>query len=125
MRNGRHVGAIGLEHDALKGYCGRQVFGQMALLEREHTANAQHEAVEGEQLASLDLVAREAMEHAARQVALVAAQNLHHLVLSLPTVNHQWQARLHRPAHLLLKGLQLLLLELAAPIEVEAYLADG
>ena len=38
---------------------------------------------------------------------------------------HQWQARLYRPPDLLLEGQQLLLFELAAPVEVEPHLADG
>ena len=40
-------------------------------------------------------------------------------------MNHQRQLRLYRPSHLFLEGLQLFLLELTAPIEIEAYLADG
>ena len=40
-------------------------------------------------------------------------------------MNHQGQPRLYRPAYLFLEGLQLLLLELTAPVEVKAYLADG
>ena len=40
-------------------------------------------------------------------------------------MNHQGQPRLHRPANLFLEGLQLLLLELTAPVEVKAYLTDS
>ena len=70
-------------------------------------------------------VAGEAVEHAAGQIVLVAAQQLHHLVLPLTTVDHQRQACLYRPLHLLLEGIELLLLELARPIVVQAHLTDS
>ena len=97
----------------------------MALLEREHTAYAQHEVLKLQQLQGFVLVASETMEHASRQLRLIASQQSHHFVLSLATMNHQGKPGLHRPSHLLLKGLQLLLLELATPVIVEAHLTDG
>ena len=70
---GSHVWRVGFYHDAVERHSGWQHFGQMTLLEGEYTADAKHEAVELQQFFSLVLVAGEAVEHAARQVVLVAA----------------------------------------------------
>ena len=40
-------------------------------------------------------------------------------------MDHQGQLQFDSPAHLLLEGFELFVLELTAPIEIEAYLADG
>ena len=40
-------------------------------------------------------------------------------------MDHQGQLQFDSPAHLLLEGFELLVLELTAPIEVETYLANG
>ena len=40
MRNRSHVRTVGLKDDALKGDGSGEVFGQMALLEREHATDA-------------------------------------------------------------------------------------
>ena len=65
------------------------------------------------------------MEHAPGQVVRVPFNNSDHLVLCLATVNHQGQLQLDSPTYLLLKGFQLFMLELTAPIVVETDLADG
>ena len=65
------------------------------------------------------------MEHAARQVFLILSEQMHHLVLCLAAMNHQWQAGLYRPLHLFLKSLQLLMLELTAPVIIQSYLAHS
>ena len=96
----------------------------MATLERRDAAHAQYETREAEEGLRLLLVACEAMEYAARQVLFVFSQDRDHLLLRLPAVDHQWEARLHAPPHLLLKRLQLFLLVLPRPIEVESTLAD-
>ena len=125
MGHGRHIRAVGFEDDAVEGNGGRQVVGQVAFLERENAADAEHETLESEEFAGFDWVAGEAVEHAAGQVVFVFPQDFHHLVLRLATVNHQRQARLDRPTNLFLEGGKLLLLELASPIEIEADFADG
>ena len=71
MRNGSHVGSIGLEDDAIEGHGCWQHLWQVRLLERQHATHAKHETLELEQLTGLLLVAREAVEHAARQVVLI------------------------------------------------------
>ena len=125
MGHGRHIRAVGFEDDAVEGHGGWQVVGQVAFLERENAADAEHETLESEQFAGFDLIAGEAMENTAGQVVFVFPQDFHHFVLRLATVNHQRQARLNRPAHLFLEGFQLLLFKLATPIEIEADFADG
>ena len=40
MRNRSHVGTVSFKDDARQGDGSREVFGQMALLEREHATNA-------------------------------------------------------------------------------------
>ena len=65
------------------------------------------------------------MEHAANKVLRIPFYDSNHLVLCLPAMNHQWQLHVDRPTHLLLKGLQLFVFKLTAPIVVETYLADG
>ena len=89
MGNGCHIRAVGFKDDAVEGYCGWQVVGQVAFLERENAADAKHEALEGEQFAGFDLIAGEAMKNAAGQVVFVFSQDFHHFVLRLATVNHQ------------------------------------
>ena len=69
--NGGHVGGVGLQDDAVEGYAGWQHFGQVALLEGQHTANAEDEAVELQQLTGFLFVARKAVEHAAGQFSRV------------------------------------------------------
>ena len=125
MGHGSHVGAVGLEDDAAEGHDLREHLGQMGLLEGEDATDAEHEAVELEELEGFPLVAREAMEHATGEVVLVVTEQTDHLVLCLATMDHQGQTHLHRPAHLLLEGFYLLALVLTAPVVVEPYLADG
>ena len=105
MGNGCHIRAVGFEYDTAEGNGSREVVRQVAFLEREHAADAQHEALEGEQLACLDLIAGETMEHASRQVVFVAPQDLHHFVLCPAAVYHERQTCLYRPAHLFLECL--------------------
>ena len=69
--NGRHVGGVGLQDDAVEGNCGGQHLGQVRLLEREDAADAEHETVELQQLGSLYGVAREAVEDAAGELARI------------------------------------------------------
>ena len=52
MRHGRHVRAVRLQDDTVQGNGGRQVFAQMATLERRDAAHAQYEAREAEVLRS-------------------------------------------------------------------------
>ena len=125
LGNGSHVRGIGLEDDAIQGDSFSQGFGQMAFLEGKNASDAQHKAWEVEQLACLLRIARETVEHTARQVVSILAQDGNELVLGFATVYHQGQARFYRPAHLLLESKQLFVLELTAPIEVEAYLTNG
>ena len=66
--NGGHVGGVGLQDDAVEGYAGGQHFGQVALLEGQHTTDAQDEAVELQELARFLFIAREAVENTTRQV---------------------------------------------------------
>ena len=65
------------------------------------------------------------MEHAARQVFLILAKQVYHLVLCLAAMNHQGQTSFYRPFHLLFECLQLLVLELTAPIIIQSDFADG
>ena len=95
MGHGRHIRAVGFEDDAVEGHGGWQVVGQVAFLERENAADAEHETLESEQFAGFDLIAGEAMKNAAGQVVFVFSQDFHHFVLRLATVNHQRQARLN------------------------------
>ena len=97
----------------------------MALLECQHPTNAQHETVELQQFGGFLLVSSKTMEHATWQFIAVGFQQIDHLILCLPTMNHQGQARLDAPFHLLFEGSQLLVLKFATPVEVESHLADG
>lgn len=105
LGDGSHVGGVSLKYDAVEGDCSGKGFGQVALLERQHAADAQDKLREVQQLASLLLVARKTMENATGQLMRVLLYNSHQLVLRFATVNHQRQACHYRPAHLLLKGL--------------------
>ncbi len=125
LGNGSHVRGIGLEDDAIQGDSFSQGFGQMAFLEGEHATYAQHKLWEVKELACLLDVACETMEHASWQLVGILTKNGNELVLGFATVYHQGQARFYRPAHLLLESKQLFVLELTAPIEVEAYLTNG
>ena len=89
MGHGRHIRAVGFKDDAVEGHGGWQVVGQVAFLERENAADAEHETLESEQFAGFDLIAGEAMKNAAGQVVFVFPQDFHHFVLRLATVNHQ------------------------------------
>ena len=97
----------------------------MALLECQHPTNAQHETVELQQFGGFLLVSSKTMEHATWQFIAVGFQQIDHLILCLPTMNHQRQTRLDAPFHLLFEGSQLLVLKFATPVEVESHLADG
>ena len=123
--DGSHVGGVGLQDDAVQRDDSRQRLGQVTFLEGEHTTDAEHEALELQQLTGFLLITREAMEYTTGQVGSVLLQNGQQLILRLTAVNHQRKLRLHRPTDLLFESLQLLLLELTAPVEVESYLADG
>ena len=65
------------------------------------------------------------MEHAAWQIVGILLQQGDHLVLRLAAMDHQRQTGLDAPAYLLFKGFYLFFFKLAAPIIVEAHLADG
>ena len=123
--DGRHIGGISLEDDAMERNAGGEHLRQMALLERGDATDAEHKLGKFKQLASLLFVARKAMEHAARQTVSITLQDGDKLVLRLTTMNHQGQLHVDRPAHLFLESLKLLLLELTAPIVVETDLTDG
>ena len=125
MGHGCHIGGIGLEDNTVEGNGSRKGHGEIGFLKGQHASDTQQETVELEQFAGLNLIACETMEYTTGQIIGISLENGHHLVLCLATVDHQGQTCLYRPAHLLLEGLQLLLFELAAPIEVEADFADG
>jgi hypothetical protein len=125
MRHRSHIMGVGLEHYALKGNCGSECLGKVALLERENTTDAQAETLEGKEFLSLVRIAREAMEHSTMELALILAENPDHLILSLATVNHQGQTEFYSALHLTLEGKELFTLKLARPVEIEAYFADG
>ena len=67
----RHIGGICLEHDTTQGHGLCQRGGQFGLLEGEHATDAEYEAIEAEQLARLELIARKTVEHATRQIVLI------------------------------------------------------
>ena len=118
MRHGGHVRCVSLEYDTVERHgCGKRL-GQVALLERQHAADAQHETVERQQLLRFVGISREAVEDAAGQLPFVFAQYLHHLVLRLAAMNHQRQPGFDSPLHLHLEGSQLLDFEFARPVEV-------
>ena len=131
MRHGCHIGGISLEDNAAERYCRRlhiisgKGLRQIGLLEGQHTTDAEYKTVKLEQFTRLNLVPRKTVEYTARQVITVTLENGHHLVLRLTTMDHQGQACLYRPAHLMLEGLELFLLEFSAPIKVKSHLADG
>ena len=120
-----HIGCVCLQDDTAERHNGWQYLWQMRFLESQYTADTQYKTVELQEFAGFDLVASKAMEHAARQLILVLLQNGDHFILGLAAMDHQWQSQFHRPAHLFLKSLQLLLLELTAPVEIKSHLADG
>ena len=59
------------------------------------------------------LIACETMKNTAGQFLLVSADNLHHLILSLATMNHKGKLCLYAPLYLLLKGIKLFFLKFA------------
>jgi hypothetical protein len=65
------------------------------------------------------------MEHATREVVRVTFYNSDHLILRLATVNHQGQLQFNGPAYLRLEGFKLFAFELATPVIVKTYFADG
>ena len=65
------------------------------------------------------------MEHPAGELFLIGFQDMQQFVLCLAAMDHQGQPRLYRPLDLLLKSSQLLFLIFAAPIEIEATLANS
>ena len=116
---------IGLKDDTIEGDGVSQRLGQVTLLKRQYATDAQHKAVELQQLLSLLDITRKTMEHASRQIVRVPFNNGNHLVLCLATVNHQGQLQFDSPTNLLFKGFQLFMLELTAPVIVETDFADG
>ena len=97
----------------------------MTALEGRDSTDAQHEVVEREEFLGFLLIAGKAMEHAARKVFLILSEQMYHLVLRLAAMNHQWQAGIYRPLHLLFESLQLLMFELTAPIVIQSDFANG
>ncbi len=118
-------GLVGLQDDAIHRNRSRKVFSEMTALESRNTADTQHEVIEREKLFSLLLIAGEAVEHAARQVFLILTEQVHHLVLCLAAMNHQGETGFYRPFHLLFECLQLLVLELTAPVIIQSDFANG
>ena len=124
MGHGRHIGCIGLKDNTVKGHHSEGL-RQVGLLKGEHTADAEYKPIELEQFPSLNLIAGKTMEYATWQVRAILFEDGNHLILRLATVNHQGQTRFHRPTDLFLESLQLLLLELTAPVIIEANFTNG
>ena len=97
----------------------------MATLKGQYPSNTQQETIKLQQLLRLFLIAREAMKDATYQVLLILFQDGYHLILCLPTMNHQRQLPFYSPLHLRLEGQQLLLFIGSFPIKIKSYLANG
>ena len=97
----------------------------MRTFERKDTANAENEIVIFEIPFSLFLISGETMEHSTRKLILIRFHHAEQFVLCFPTMNHQRQPCFHRPFHLPLERIELLLLMFSGPIEVQTHLTDS
>ncbi len=97
----------------------------MTALESRYATDAQHKLIEGEQFFGFLLVARKAMEDATRQFFLILSE-ADAPSRSVPCDNESsGELGFDRPLHLFLESLQLLMLELTAPVIIKSYLSDS
>ena len=80
----------------------------MATLKRQHSTDSKCKFVKLQQLFCLFLIARKAMKNSSNKLLFITFQDVYQLILSLPTMYHQWKLRLNCPFYLCFKSQKLL-----------------